>query len=120
MPRYRPKTKSSAHAKMRTEQRYGNGQDADIVAGRALHYGINRHQLEFGSPLREFMEAKRNALHKKIRLLDGYVVVFSRSGRMITIYKLHAGLAAEFEKVRHIQDENREKYRAMKRDGRRD
>lgn len=120
MPRYRPKTKSSVHAKIRTEQRYGNGQDADIVAGRALHYGINRHQLEFGSPLRNFVEAKRSALNKKIRLLDGYVVVFSRSGRMITIYRLPDDLIPEFEKARHIQEENREKYRAMKRDGRRD
>lgn len=118
MAKYRPKTKSSVHAKIRTKQRYGQGQDADIVAGRAIHYGINRHQLEFGSPLRNFIEAKRKALNKKIRLLDGYVVVFSRSGRMITIYKLPAELLPEFDAVKHIQAENREKYRAMKRDGR--
>ena len=116
MSKYRPKTKSSFHGKKRFSQRYdGPAKKAESLADRALHYGIHFSQIPPELKLSEFVFFKKTRMNKKIRLLDGYVVVLSRSGRLITLYTIPDEFREEYETIRHMQDENKENYRRTKR-----
>ena len=117
MPRYKPKRISSQHGKQRFSQRYDGEGSPEIMASKALHYGIHYSQIPEGLNLKKFVFEKKLRNDKKIRLVDGYVVVLSRSGRLITLYRLPDEYQAEYESIKSIQDENRDWYRSMKRSG---
>lgn len=101
------------HAKKRHEQRYGGDEDVDLLVRKALNYGIYIHQVPKTLELYWFMDNKANFHNKKIKLLQGYVFVFTKTGnRLITMYAIPDEFKEEYESIKHIEDENREKHKA--------
>ena len=87
------------------------------MAKSALHYGIHIGQLQEGTEMRLYMESRKEKKDKSIRLLNGYVFIFSKSKRLITMYRLPEELLLEWDEVKPIQNDNRLKYKEMKRKG---
>ena len=115
MPRYKPKYKAGLHAKKRFKERYEGGtQDAEMLALRGLHYGIHFSQIPDWSPLREFVEKKKNAFGKKVRLLDGYVLIYSNNKRLLTLYKLPEEFQKHYDDLKPILDENKAWYKSVR------
>lgn len=114
MAKYRPKTPYSSHCKYRYKQRFTGEQELEDLARRGRHYGITPDQVPPEFELRHFLEGKELKRRKMVKLLDGYVLIYSRSGRMMTLYQLPEWLKADYESVKHIEKKNREAYRRMK------
>ena len=101
------------HAKKRHEQRYNGIENVEVVAHKALNYGIYIHQVPTTMELYWFMDNKAQFQNKKIKLLEGYVFVFTKTGnRLITMYAIPEEFKEEYESIRHIEDENKEKYKS--------
>lgn len=101
------------HAKKRHEQRYDGDENVDVLVHKALNYGIYIHQVPTDLELYWFMDGKAQFQNKKIKLLQGYVFVFTKTGnRLITMYAIPDEFKEEYESIRHIEDENKEKHKA--------
>lgn len=111
MSRYKPKTKKSFHAEQRFKERYVGAETVDVACSQALHYGVSVHQIPEDNPLYGYMTIRIFKQDKKIRILNGFVFVFSNSKRLITLYPLPDEYAENWESIKHIQEENRIKYR---------
>ena len=104
----------SAHAKHRVNQRYGGNDDLEVLTRKAIHYGVSPCQVAQGSDLRLFLESKEYATGKKIKVLQGYVFVFSKSNRLITMYRIPEALREEAKALESIEAFNRENWKKWK------
>ena len=112
--RYKPKYNASVHGRKRFEQRYDGKESVEAMCNKALHYGIFVHQVPKDSPLLDYMENKIYYRGKKVKLLEGYVFVFSKSNRLITMYPIPEDMKEHYEEVRHIEGENKEKWKKQR------
>ena len=115
MPRYKPKTKYSRHAEKRYGQRYKGDSNMADLARRAFRFGLHFSQIPPGMALSGYVLSKKAKMNKKIRLLEGYLFVFSRNGRLMTMYPLPEEYMGEYSTLSHIERENREEYRKWRR-----
>lgn len=110
--RYKPKNRVSPHAERRFAQRYdGDRQNAEHLANGALHYGIQIHQIPQENPLHAYVSNKMRYKDKKVRLLQGYVFVFSKAQRLITLYRIPEELREHYSALIPIEEGNRAKWR---------
>lgn len=113
--KYRPSTPTSKHASHRYRQRYVGDETLEAVTAKALHYGIFIHQIPEDNPLYSFIAGKIQAANKLVKILDGYVFVFSRSKRLITMYPIPEEFRDDYLRINYLESENREKYRQSRR-----
>ena len=114
MARFRAKNFVSPHAKKRIKQRYEGNKGEYELSKNALHFGVIPRQLPAGSPLRGFMEDKKCVADKRVKLLNGYIFIFSKSKRLITMYQVPEEYQEEAKAYLAIQSANRERYREAK------
>ena len=112
--RFKPKTKTSVHGKNRFSQRYEGHESVEVMCSKALHYGIFIHQIPRDNLLYEFMENKIKYKRKKVKILESYVFVFSNTNRLITFYPIPSEYKDAYGQVRHIEDENKAKWKRRK------
>ena len=111
MGKRKAKTPASKHAAKRFGERWSGSGDVEELSLRARHYGIATLQLPDGCKLKEFMLSKEKACGKKLKLIDGYVAIFSNSKRLITLYRLSDEYREEYEGVRAILEQNKASYK---------
>ena len=115
MPTTRPKHSSTLHGKHRVQQRYGGSKYVqEEIINRAKNYGVLIHQIPKSLPLYHFVEMKMYAMDRIVKLLDGYVFVFFKSGRLQTMYELPEEYKADWEQIKCKQDKNHEGYKRKK------
>ena len=114
MAKYKPKTPYSKHCKYRYKQRFTGEQELEDLARRGKHYGIKSDQIPQEFELRAYIEGKEMRRNKVVKIIDGFILIYSRSGRMMTLYAVPEWLMVEYESIKHIERSNRDKFRAAK------
>ena len=114
MAKYRAKNPVSPHAYRRMAERYHENIDRLALSRSALHYGVTLWQLPSDSKLRAFMLSKHSMMMKIVKLLNGYVFIFSKGQRLITMYELPEEFKEEWEGFSYIQEQNKKSFKAMK------
>ena len=108
--KYHPKNPVSPHAKRRFSQRYeGDVSNVEHLANGARHKGIRISQIPSANPLKDYMLSKSRG--KEIVLYEGYVFVFSKSKRLITMYRLKEEYAEAYALLAPIEEKNKAKWR---------
>lgn len=115
MSKRKAKTTSTYHGKKRFSERYEGKEDVDVMIRKAMHYGIFVHQVPQDNPLYIYMENKVRFKNKKVKLLEGYVFVLTKStNRLITFYPIPEDLIEAYQQITHVEEENRLKWKQTK------
>lgn len=109
----------SPHAKRRIRERYASECKDDYELSRnALHFGIHAGQLPYESELRGYLLSKMCTKNKIVRMLNGYVYIFSRGRRLITMYPVPEAFMQEADSLTDLQEKNRLQYKQWKENNR--
>lgn len=94
----RVKTQNTDHSYMRAAERCGwHRKKAREMMRLASRYGIAPGNMQPG-PIKDFLSARQDFTHRRIKLYQGYVFVFcSTSTRCITVYPLPDNLLQKNE-----------------------
>ena len=110
----KPKRMVSVHAERRFDQRYdGDMASVEHLANAARTRGICTKQIPHDNPLRRVMEWKGRK--KDVRILEGYIFVFSKvSHRLITLYPIDGKHAEAYAALAPIEKANAERWKRIK------
>lgn len=112
--KYKPKRPTSYHAKKRIGQRFSDCNNPDELSKNAAHCGIYKGQLKEESAICFYLNERECKKDKIARLYKGYVFIFSKSKRLITMYGLPDDLKEEYETIKWIEERNRQRYKKHK------
>ena len=110
----KPKRIVSPHAKKRIKQRFGDCQNADELSRIALHSGIYYGQLKEESAIGFYLNERECKKDKIARLYQGYIFIYSKSKRLITMYWLPEDFKEEYESIKYIEELNRKRHKRNK------
>lgn len=108
------KRKVSHHANKRISQRFTDCPNPDELSMNALHFGIRVGQLSEESAIDFYLNERECKKNKIVRLYKGYVFIYSKSKRLITMYWLPDDFKEEYEAVKEIEESNRKFHKKNK------